>query len=100
MIDLGDATLAPGFIDAHIRKVAGIKTVDLIPSRGGAFEIRVNDELIHSKLESHEWPDFNAIAKQVEAKLASAAHGERKMFHKDAKLVWNLLRRAGRFRLR
>ena len=41
----------------------------LIPSRGGAFEIRVNGKLIHSKLETGEWPDFDAIAQQVKQKL-------------------------------
>jgi selenoprotein W-related protein len=39
----------------------------LIASSGGAFEIRVNDELIHSKLETGEWPDFDAIAQQIKA---------------------------------
>ena len=41
----------------------------LIPSGGGAFEIRVNGELIHSKLETGEWPDFDAIAQQVRKKI-------------------------------
>ena len=49
---------------AKIRDVAGIDP-KLIPSGGGAFEIRVNGKLIHSKLETGEWPDFDAIAQQV-----------------------------------
>jgi selenoprotein W-related protein len=54
---------------AKIRDVAGIAKVKLVPSGGGAFEIRVNGELIHSKLETGEWPDFDAIAQQVKSKL-------------------------------
>jgi selenoprotein W-related protein len=30
----------------------GIKSLSLIPSRGGAFEVRVNDRLIFSKIQS------------------------------------------------
>jgi selenoprotein W-related protein len=52
---------------AKIRDVAGIKAVRLIPSGGGAFEICVNGELIYSKLETGEWPDFDAIAQQIKA---------------------------------
>jgi selT/selW/selH-like putative selenoprotein len=41
----------------------------LIASGGGAFEIRVKGELIYSKLETGEWPDFDAIAAQVKSKI-------------------------------
>jgi selenoprotein W-related protein len=54
---------------AKIRDVAGIKSVKLIPSGGGAFEICVNGELIHSKLDTGEWPDFDAIAQQIRSKV-------------------------------
>ena len=54
---------------AKIRDVAGIKSVKLIPSGGGAFEICVNGELIHSKLDTGEWPDFDAIAQQIKSKV-------------------------------
>jgi len=57
---------------AKIRHVAGIKSVKLIPSDGGAFEIRVKGELIHSKLETGEWPDFDAIAQQIKSKVGKA----------------------------
>jgi len=53
---------------AKIRNAAGVEP-KLIPSGGGAFEIRVNGELLHSKLETGEWPDFDAIAKQVKKKI-------------------------------
>jgi selenoprotein W-related protein len=51
---------------ALIRETAGVNP-KLIASGGGAFEIRVNDELIHSKLDTGEWPDFDAIAQQIRA---------------------------------
>jgi selenoprotein W-related protein len=38
-----------------------IKSLTLIPSGGGAFEIRANDKLLHSKLDSGDWPDFDQI---------------------------------------
>jgi selenoprotein W-related protein len=51
---------------ALIRERAGVDP-KLIPSSGGAFEICVKDELIYSKLETGEWPDFDAIAQQISA---------------------------------
>jgi len=42
-----------------------IKSLMLIPSSGGAFEIRANGKLLHSKLDSGDWPDFNAIVKAI-----------------------------------
>lgn len=42
-----------------------IASLTLVPSGGGAFEIRANDQLIHSKLESGDWPDFDAVFKQI-----------------------------------
>ena len=53
---------------ARIREMAGVDP-KLLPSSGGAFEIRVNNELLHSKLQTGEWPDFDAIAKQVKSRL-------------------------------
>jgi selenoprotein W-related protein len=42
-----------------------IKSLTLIPSSGGAFEIRANGKLIHSKLDSGDWPDFDAVVSTV-----------------------------------
>jgi selenoprotein W-related protein len=42
-----------------------IKALTLIPSSGGAFEVRANGKLLHSKLDTGEWPDFDAIVTSV-----------------------------------
>jgi selenoprotein W-related protein len=42
-----------------------IKSLTLIPSSGGAFEVRANGKLLHSKLDSGEWPDFDEIVKTI-----------------------------------
>jgi len=42
-----------------------IKSLRLVPSSGGALEIRANGKLLHSKLESGEWPDFDEIVKAI-----------------------------------
>jgi selenoprotein W-related protein len=53
---------------AKIRETAGVES-KLIPSSGGAFEIRVKNELLHSKLETGDWPDFDAIAREVKSRV-------------------------------
>jgi selenoprotein W-related protein len=42
-----------------------IKSLTLIPSSGGAFEIRANGNLIHSKLDSGDWPDFEQVVSAI-----------------------------------
>jgi selenoprotein W-related protein len=42
-----------------------IKSLTLIPSSGGAFEIRANGKLLHSKLDSGDWPDFDKVVSQI-----------------------------------
>ena len=46
-----------------------IGSLKLVPSGGGAFEISVNGKKIYSKLETGEFPDFDAILKAVKGKL-------------------------------
>jgi selenoprotein W-related protein len=42
-----------------------IKSLTLVPSGGGAFEIRANGKLLHSKLDTGDWPDFDHIVKTI-----------------------------------
>jgi selenoprotein W-related protein len=42
-----------------------IKSLTLIPSGGGAFEIHVNGKLLHSKLDTGDWPEFDAIVTAI-----------------------------------
>jgi selenoprotein W-related protein len=42
-----------------------INSLTLIPSSGGAFEIRANGKLLHSKLETGDWPDFDDVVKAI-----------------------------------
>jgi selenoprotein W-related protein len=42
-----------------------IKSLTLVPSSGGAFEVRANGKLIHSKLDSGDWPDFDAVVSAI-----------------------------------
>lgn len=42
-----------------------IKSLTLIPSSGGAFEIRANGKLLHSKLDTGDWPDFDEVVKAI-----------------------------------
>jgi selT/selW/selH-like putative selenoprotein len=42
-----------------------IASLTLIPSGGGAFEIRANEQLIHSKLETRDWPDFDQVVSAI-----------------------------------
>ena len=42
-----------------------IKSLTLIPSSGGAFEIRANGKLLHSKLDTGDWPDFDDMVKAI-----------------------------------
>jgi selenoprotein W-related protein len=46
-----------------------IKSLELIPSGGGVFEIDVNGKNIYSKKATGEFPDEKAIVKKVKALL-------------------------------
>jgi selenoprotein W-related protein len=46
-----------------------IGSLKLVPSGGGAFEISVDGKKIYSKLETGEFPDFDAMFKAVKATL-------------------------------
>jgi selenoprotein W-related protein len=42
-----------------------IASLTLVPSSGGAFEVSANGKTLHSKLDSGEWPDFEALVSQI-----------------------------------
>ena len=44
-----------------------IKSLSLMPSGRGAFEVFVNGKQLYSKLETGDFPDFNAIVKTVKS---------------------------------
>jgi selenoprotein W-related protein len=42
-----------------------IASLTLVPSSGGAFEVSANGKILHSKLDSGEWPDFDDVIRQI-----------------------------------
>jgi selenoprotein W-related protein len=44
-----------------------IKSLSLVPSGRGAFEVIVNGKKLYSKLQTGDFPDFDAIFKAVKA---------------------------------
>ncbi|MBA3608575.1 MAG: Rdx family protein [Verrucomicrobiota bacterium] len=42
-----------------------IASLTLVPSSGGAFEVSANGKLLHSKLDTGEWPDFDVVVAQI-----------------------------------
>jgi selenoprotein W-related protein len=42
-----------------------IASLTLVPSSGGAFEVSANGKTLHSKLDSGEWPDFDALVTEI-----------------------------------
>jgi selenoprotein W-related protein len=48
-----------------------IKEMIMIPADQGKFEIFVDDEQIHSKLETGEFPESRDIVKAIESRMKS-----------------------------
>ena len=46
-----------------------IQNLTLVPSGGGCFEVTIDDELVYSKLRTHEFPDEVAISEMVADRL-------------------------------
>ena len=46
-----------------------VSGLELIPSGGGCFELKVNGDLVYSKLETGRFPDENAMVELVGSKL-------------------------------
>jgi selenoprotein W-related protein len=47
-----------------------IKNYNLVPSMGGCFEVKVDGDLIYSKLNTGQFPDEQAVIEQVAARLS------------------------------
>jgi selenoprotein W-related protein len=47
-----------------------ISSLELIPSSGGCFELKIDDDLIYSKLKTGEFPDEPKLADLVGKRLA------------------------------
>jgi selenoprotein W-related protein len=47
-----------------------IASLTLVPSSGGAFEVSANGKLLHSKLDTGEWPDFDTVVSQIKTAKA------------------------------
>jgi len=46
-----------------------ITSLELIPSGGGRFEVKVDDQLVYSKLQTGRHTDSNELRKLIKAKL-------------------------------
>lgn len=46
---------------------------ELIPSKGGCFELTVNGELVYSKLQTGEFPDEEKLVDEMEKFTKSVA---------------------------
>lgn len=53
-------------LTAYKQKIADLK---LIPAGGGAFELKLNGELVYSKLATGEFPNEDAILDLVGSRL-------------------------------
>lgn len=54
--------------------------VALLPGRGGVFEIRLDGEILHSRKQTHTFPESKQIKQMVRDRIApnmSLGHGER-----------------------
>ena len=50
-----------------------VKQLRLIPSKGGCFEVSVNQDLIYSKLDTGEFPDDDEIVGVVKSRVGTPA---------------------------
>ncbi|MBU5312097.1 Rdx family protein [Tissierella carlieri] len=47
-----------------------LETVNIIPSSGGVFEVKLDDKLIFSKKESNRFPNDNEVEALIRENLA------------------------------
>jgi selenoprotein W-related protein len=51
-----------------LRLKQGLRSLTLVPSAGGAFEVTVNGQKVYSKLATGQFPEPDVILKAVRAK--------------------------------
>jgi selenoprotein W-related protein len=56
--------LAEKILTAYKRRVASL---ELVPADGGVFEVSVNGNNIYSKKQTGEFPDFDALVRQLKS---------------------------------
>jgi selenoprotein W-related protein len=49
-----------------------IGTLTLVPSKGGCFELKIDGELVYSKLQTGRFPDETRMLDVVRAKLTGS----------------------------
>jgi selenoprotein W-related protein len=58
--------LSAQFLERYKQK---IKSLELVPSGGGCFEVQVDGDLLYSKLQTGSFPDESNIIAQVGQRL-------------------------------
>lgn len=53
-----------------------IESITLIPSEGGRFEVKVNDRLVYSKLQTHRHAEPGEIAALIQKILLEKSHAD------------------------
>jgi selenoprotein W-related protein len=58
--------LTDKLLNAYKQKIKGLR---LIPDKGGCFELKVDGDLIYSKLATGRFPDENAMLAEVKKRV-------------------------------
>jgi selenoprotein W-related protein len=58
--------LASRILEAYKQKVEGL---ELVPSKGGCFELTLDGDLVYSKLKTGEFPDEGEMVRLVGKRL-------------------------------
>ncbi len=58
--------MATEILETYKQKLAGL---ELVPSKGGVFEVKIDDELVYSKAETGEFPEHSVIMREIEKRI-------------------------------
>ena len=59
-------SLADRILTTYKQKIEGLT---MIPSGGGCFEVKVDDELVYSKLSTGQFPEPPEVLKEIEKRI-------------------------------